>query len=156
MSVSRDSRAILSTSQRVHRLRGLPLVMLASILAGCAGGASSTEGEAAASATTEEVIAPADSVICDFFAQGGPGDDLTDAAIADIRGENSARPTREAIDGIEALADRADGEEQEDLLAFGNALDDAAISGEGFVGWTDAHNAFLVKYAEGCGVELAN
>lgn len=115
---------------------------------GCAG---INQGPATAAAGTPTAV----SVICEAFSQGGPVDDAADAAIATIEGENPAVPTRDAIDGFTAIAEHAAGEEREDLLAVAEAMDDAAMSGEGYVGWSDAHNAFYVKYAEQCGRQLA-
>ena len=94
------------------------------------------------------------SVLCDYFAPGGPVDDLTTAAIASARqgrGEEEAPLTRDAIATIEAIAARTTGEEQEDLLTLAEVVGNAALSGEGYVGWSAAEGEFLHKYADPCG-----
>lgn len=120
------------------------------ILAGCGGSSGAPESAQPASPEPAET-----SVICDFYAAGGPGDSVVEAAIAAISGESPAQPTRDAIDGMKELAARATGEEREDLLTFADVMNDAAMTGEDYVGWSDAHNAFHVKYAEQCGEEIA-
>lgn len=94
------------------------------------------------------------SVICDAFAEGGPVDLTTEAVIGNLTGENVSATTRDAISGYEALAERATGDEREDLIAIADAMNDAELRGEGVLGWNDASEAFYVKYAEECGFEV--
>jgi hypothetical protein len=130
------------------------LALLIVAVAGCAPASNVGESVPASAGSATSPSAPA-SVICDAFAAGGPIDDLRDALIADMSGENPAVPTRDGIDGLEALAERASGDEKQDLLVFASAVNDAAIAGEGTLGWNDAFEAFYVKYAEGCGQPIA-
>lgn len=116
-----------------------------------------------ATQASTSAMATAQSVICDFFAAGGPNDDFADAAIAaidfaagKIDDPSEAVATRDAINGTKELAARASGDERDDLLTLAEATDTAAMSGQGYVGWADASNAFYVKYAEQCGQEIAH
>jgi hypothetical protein len=96
------------------------------------------------------------SAVC--AVQAGPFKDYLLAAIsASILEENEALPTRQAIDELRAAAaSAADSAEARDLTALADAMDSAAMSGEGYLGWSDAYEAFYVKYAEGCGLEIAS
>ena len=76
--------------------------------------------------------------------------------MAAIRDENEASPTRDAISGFEELAGSVNEEEAADLLTLASATNSAAMSGEVYVGWSAAYEAFYVKYAEACGAELAD
>ena len=134
-------------------------------LAGCGGTQvqATFETTRTPQATQASASATAESVICDFFAAGGPNDDFTDAAIAAIEsaaGEipdpSEAVATRDAINGTKELAARVTADERDDLLTLAEVTDTAAISGEGYTGWSDALNAFYVKYAEQCGQEVAH
>ncbi len=95
------------------------------------------------------------TVICDAFAEGGPVDLTTEAVIGNLTGENVTATTRSAIAGYEELAERATGDEREDLLAIADTMDAAELDGQGVMGWNDASEAFYVKYAEQCGFEVA-
>jgi hypothetical protein len=132
--------------------------LLLGILVGCSGAPPSTPGtdapSAVAAVTTAQTATPA-SVICEAFVVGGPVDRTSDAVIENLQGGNPAQATREAITGYEEIAERASGEERDDLLALADAMDQAAMSGEGVNGWNAASEAFYVKYAEECGREIA-
>ena len=96
------------------------------------------------------------SAVCAALA--GPFRDYLLAATgAAMLGENEALPTRQAIDELRAAAaGAADPGEEHDLTALADAMEPAAMSGDGYLGWSDAYEAFYVKYAEGCGLEIAN
>jgi hypothetical protein len=97
-----------------------------------------------------------ESAVC--AVQAGPFKDQLLAAVnASILGENEALPTRQAIDELRAAAaSAADPAERRDLTTLADVMDSAALSGEGYFGWADAYDAFYVKYAEGCGLEIAS
>jgi hypothetical protein len=76
---------------------------------------------------------------------------------ADIMGENSAVPTRAAIDAFRAVALSAtDPVEKRDLTTLADAIDAATLSGGTFADWDPAYEAFYVKYATQCGMEIVN
>jgi hypothetical protein len=76
---------------------------------------------------------------------------------ADIMDENSAVPTRVAIDAFRAAAAKATNPvEKSDLTTLANTIDAATLSGGSFADWDPAYEAFYVKYATQCGMEIVN
>ena len=99
--------------------------------------------------------ATVESVICEFLP--ATQKHILEAVDAALLDENEARPTRAAIDATEALATRATNPtEKADLASLASAMDAAALSGEGYLGWSPSYEAFYVKYATQCGWPLAN
>jgi hypothetical protein len=127
--------------------------LMAALLAACGGGVADATST---TPTDGDSTAQPASVICDAFAEGGPVDRTTDAVIENLEGQNPAQATREAITGYGEIAERASGEERDDLLALTRAMKTAEMSGEGVNGWNAASEAFYVKYAEQCGFEVAD
>lgn len=144
-------------------LRASAILCVLLILAACGSVVESTFTEITPAPSPETSTTPTASVICDFFAAGGPNDHFTDASIAAIESvsgviadPSEAVATRDAIDATQELAARVSGDERDDLLTLAEATDATVISGEGYGGWVDAFDAFYVKYAEQCGQEIAN
>jgi len=145
-------------------LRASAILCVLLILTACGSVVESTFTEITPEPSEPEAsTTPIPSVICDFFAAGGPNDHFTDASIAAIEAvsgviadPSEAVATRDAIDATQELAARVSGDERDDLLTLAEATDAAAMSGEGYGGWVDAFDAFYVKYAEQCGEEIAN
>jgi PBP1b-binding outer membrane lipoprotein LpoB len=111
------------------------------------------------SLTPAETAGPSqvpESVVCEFFT-GAASTYLHEAINADLVGDNSALPTREAIDAISALATKAtDPVDKKDLTTLADAMDKAVMSGGDFADWDPACEAFFVKYATKCGQPIAN
>jgi len=104
----------------------------------------------ATEAPTTAPPAAAQSVVCQFYPDIEKM--VSDAAGQDMRGENSAAATRDAINAIEALATKATNPaEKKDLTTLANAMDSAAMTGGSFSDWDPAFEAFHVKYGPGCG-----
>lgn len=104
---------------------------------------------AATEAPTTAPPAAAQAVVCQFYPDIEKM--VSDAAGQDMRGENSAAATRDAINAIVALATKATNPaEKKDLTTLANAMDSAAMTGGSFSDWDPAFEAFHVKYGPGC------
>lgn len=125
---------------------------MAVIVTGCAqGGINATTDQTARVSGSAEATGV--SVICDFFAAGGPFDASDRAEFAALHSQaEETEDTRVAIDGIKQIAKRASGEEKRDLLLLAGAMNDAAIGGLGYNGWSNAIAAFFEKYYQQCGM----
>lgn len=149
--ISINPECMLLTRGRNRPGRSSPILLIATLLvAACANAAGSP------TYADSQAAAAAESVVCDFFTGTGGGKDIEAAAIAAIQGKNEALPLRTGIDKVQVLADRATNtEEERDLRSLAGALDAIAMAGGGFADWDPAYEAFYVKYAPRCGIELA-
>jgi hypothetical protein len=142
-------------------MRSVTIIALGAILAACTPStpaASPTTAGSSASATATVATATASeaaSVVCEFYAPGGPNDDISEAFKAVLDEDNPAAPMRSAIDKLKALAERASGEEQHDLANLADKLDEMALGGHP-EDMLDVTDPFYVKYADQCGAEVAN
>ncbi|HJT63715.1 MAG TPA: hypothetical protein VJ839_02985 [Candidatus Limnocylindria bacterium] len=122
------------------------------------------------------------SVVCEAFVEGGPMDNIgTGYQLSGQLDDIYLGKLDDSVTGLLALAERASGDERDDLLAVATAVDDwvmvlrevAKYSPEEFQNlpqdaqdafqeageaWNafnqDAHPAFYLKYTERCDVEL--
>lgn len=103
--------------------------------------------------TPEPTPAPV-SVVCDVF--GAAREHFIEAFNAEILGENAGPDLLNAGSDIRGVIARADNaSEKEDITTLAHAFGIAAVSGGGWVEADDAYEPFFVKYAEQCGLEIA-
>jgi hypothetical protein len=100
------------------------------------------------------------SVICEWFS--GPAHKAILIAadplsMVEFGGDGSnVGAEHDTVTETRLLASRAsDPMEAEALNGLAAAITGAMLSGEHFAGWSDAYNTFYLRYAPGCGLEVA-
>jgi hypothetical protein len=134
-------------------VRYLASLLIAGVVAGCSTPGQSPGSTASAIASSREPT-PAVSVLCDYF--GKPQDLVIDSYIQDLRSQggldfkNPGPILRNAIERIQDLANRAPGKEKDDLSAFADRLDEAALDAD-YARVQEVSDAFFAKFHEQCG-----
>lgn len=172
----------------VPRGAAVTAVIVLAILAGMrlanlgldVGGSSSPVPSGSASAEASALPPEAASVICEAFSDGGPMDNIA-FGLPHSDSDIQLGLLSDGVNGLLALAERASGDEREDLLALATAVDDFttawgeatkyspdefqdlpqdaqdALQNAAQDAWDalqDAQPAFYLQYTERCGVAL--